>query len=352
MIKVLVVDDSAVARAVLTHLINQSPQMTVVATASDGVEAVEAAQRVRPDIITMDIIMPRMSGPEAIEQIMHLAPAPIVVVTGNTITEEVRATFRSLESGALAIVPRPSGAGGLESDGAAEHLLSTLRLMSEVKVVRRLKRRPARSDVAPEVGPEPRPFRILALGASTGGPSALKAVLADLRQGFPVPVLVTQHIAAGFVAGFAEWLGDNIALDVRIPKQGEHLQPGTVYIAPEGAHLAVGGEDRAALIPPSPSLRSGGLCPSADILFESLVVTYGAQAIGVLLTGMGRDGAEGLLKMKKAGAITIAQDKESSVIHGMPGEAIALGAADFVLPPPRIAELLATLAAAAYSGPK
>lgn len=352
MIKVLVVDDSAVARAVLTHLINHSPQMTVVGTASDGVEAVEAAQRLRPDIITMDIIMPRMGGPEAIEQIMHVAPTPIVVVTGNTITEEVRATFRSLESGALAIVPRPSGAATGDADGAAEHLLSTLRLMSEIKVVRRLKRRPARVHGGLAADPEPRPFRILALGASTGGPSALKAVLADLRKGFPVPVLVAQHIAPGFVAGFAEWLGDNIALAVRIPKLGDLLQPGTVYIAPEGCHLAVNGEERAALVPSTPGLRTGGLCPSADVLFESLAVAYGAQAIGVLLTGMGRDGAEGLLRLKKAGAITIAQDKESSVIHGMPGEAIALGAADFVLPPPRIAELLATFAAAAYPAPK
>lgn len=349
MINVLVVDDSAVAREVLAHLINSSPDMRVAGTASDGVEAIEAVQRLRPDIITMDIIMPRMSGAEAIERIMQTMPTPIVVVTGNTITEEVRATFASLESGALAIVPRPRGGGGPESEASAAHLLSTLRLMSEIKVVRRLKRRPAPGGVerAGEGVPLARPFRVVAIGASTGGPSALKSILAELRKDFPVPVLVVQHIAAGFVDGFVNWLGESIALPVRLAKRGEPLRPGVIYVAPEGAHLGVGSDERVTLTPP-PVVRPGALCPSADFLFASLAATFGSQAIGVLLTGMGRDGAEGLLKLKRAGAITIAQDKDSSVIHGMPGEAIALGAADFILPPPRIAELLATFAAAAY----
>lgn len=353
MIKVLVVDDSAVARAVLVHLINAAPGMTVVGTANDGIEAVEAAKRLRPDIITMDIIMPRMGGPEAIDQIMHLTPTPIVVVTGNTITEEVRATFESLESGALAIVPRPVLAANGAGDDSAEHLLRTLRLMSEIKVVRRLKRRAPREAAGGRTYSEgdARAFRIVAIGASTGGPSALKSVLGDLRKDFPVPIIVVQHIAAGFVAGFAEWLGDNVAMRVRVAQRAEALQPATVYVAPEGMHIGVNAEERVLLSAPA-VVRPGAVCPSADFLFESLVGVYGPQAIGVLLTGMGRDGAEGLLKMKKAGAVTIAQDKESSVIHGMPGEAIALGAADFVLPPGRIAELMSTFAAAAYPLPK
>lgn len=353
MIKVLVADDSAVAREVLAHLINAAPDMTVVGVASDGVEAVEAAQRLRPDIITMDIVMPRMSGPEAIDQIMQTAPTPIVVVTGNTITEEVRATFESLESGALAIVPRPAGGRHPESEANAEHLLRTLRLMSEIKVVRRLKRKPARQPGSAPItaNVEPRPFRVVAIGASTGGPSALKALLGELRGDFPVPVLVVQHIASGFVEGFVEWLGNSTAIPVRLAQRGEAVRPGVIYVAPEGVHLGVDLEERVMLVTP-PSRPPSLLCPSADFLFESLARAYGPHAIGVLLTGMGRDGAGGLLKMKRAGAITIAQDKDSSVIHGMPGEAIALGAADFILPPTRIAELLTTFAGAAYPMPQ
>lgn len=345
MIKVLVVDDSAVAREVLVHLINNAPGMRVVGTASDGVEAIEAVQRLRPDIVTMDIIMPRLGGPEAIERIMQTTPTPIVVVTGNTITEEVRATFESLDSGALGIVPRPHGLGSVDHEASADRLLSTLRLMSEIKVVRRIPRRerpPA--PVKRSAAPAPHGFRVVAIGASTGGPSALKTLLAELRRGFPVPILVVQHIAPGFVDGFANWLGDSLALPVQLAANAESLKPGVVYIAPDGAHLGVDVEERVVLTPP----RVPAICPSATHLFESVCRVYGAQAIGVLLTGMGRDGAEGLLKLKKVGAITIAQDKESSVVHGMPGEAIALGAADFVLPPPRIAELLLTFAATAF----
>lgn len=353
MIKVLVVDDSAVAREVLVHLINSSPDMRVVGTASDGVEAVEAAQRLRPDIISMDIIMPRMGGPEAIEQIMQVAPTPIVVVTGNTITEEVRATFESLESGALAIVPRPYGPGGSDNGASAEHLLRTLRLMSEIKVVRRIKRGPARPLPRPGRSTEPQAhaFRIVAIGASTGGPSALKTILGDLRKDFPAPIVVVQHIAAGFVDGFVNWLRDTSALPVALARHGEALMPGKIHIAPDGVHIGIDANERVALTLPARK-SPGFICPSASHLFDSVVDVYGPQAIGILLTGMGRDGADELLKMKRAGAITIAQDKESSVVHGMPGEAIALGAADFILPPPRIAELLTAFAATAYPAAK
>lgn len=349
MIKVLVVDDSAVAREALTHLINQAPGMSVIGIARDGLEAVEAAQRLRPDIITMDIIMPRLGGPEAIERIMQVAPTPIVIVTGNTITEEIRATFESLESGALALVERPFGLDSAHHQESAEHLINTLRLMSEIKVVRRLPRRSPRPAVSPPID-IPRPsqaFRVVAMGASTGGPSVLKTILSELPGTFPVPILVVQHIAPGFVSGFASWLADSAALTIKLAEAGETLLPGRVYVAPDGVHLGVSPGERAHLSPPAPG-TSTSLCPSASHLFHSIATLYGRHAIGVLLTGMGRDGADGLLAMKRAGAITIVQDKESSVIHGMPGEAISLNAAGHVLPPRRIAELLVSLASTAY----
>jgi two-component system chemotaxis response regulator CheB len=351
MIKVLVVDDSAVARQFLVQLINHAPGMKVVGTANDGLEAIEAAERLRPDIITMDIVMPRLAGPEAIEQIMQRTPTPIVVVTGNTITEEVRATFESLASGALAILPRPHGMDTPEHEESAEHLLQTIRLMSEVKVVRRLRRRPARGPAGGVGEPQGHAFRIVAIGASTGGPSALKTILGEMRRDFPAPVLVVQHIASGFVDGFVNWLRDTTPMPVQLAHQAEQLVPGRIFVAPDAFHFGVDREERIVLTR-STRASSGSLCPSATHLFETVADVYGAQAIGVLLTGMGRDGADGLLKMKRMGAITIAQDRESSVVHGMPGEAIALGAADFVLPPPRIAELLNALGAAALPTPE
>lgn len=351
MIKVLVVDDSAVARQFLVHLIDNAPGMKVVGTANDGLEAIEAAERLRPDLITMDIVMPRLGGPEAIEHIMQTTPTPIVVVTGNTITEEVRATFESLASGALAILPRPHGMDTPEHEASAEHLLQTIRLMSEVKVVRRLRRRPTRAPSGRIGEVQGHAFRIVAIGASTGGPSTLKTILGELRRDFPAPVLVVQHIAAGFVDGFVNWLRDSTPMPVQLAHHGEPLVPGRILVAPDAVHLGVDREERVVLTP-STQHSPGTLCPSATHLFETVADVFGAQAIGVLLTGMGRDGADGLLKMKRIGAITIAQDKESSVVHGMPGEAIALGAADFVLPPARIAELLNALGAAALPTPK
>jgi two-component system, chemotaxis family, protein-glutamate methylesterase/glutaminase len=351
MIRVLVVDDSPVARAVLVHLIEGAGDMSVVGTAGDGVEAIEAAERLRPDIITMDIMMPRMGGPEAIDHIMHKVPTPIVVVTGNTITEEVRATFRSLESGALAILPRPHGMDTPEHEASAEELLQTLRLMSEVKVVRRLNRRSHPRKVVRIDESQAHAFRMVAFGASTGGPAALKTIVSELRRDFPVPLLIVQHIAPGFVEGFVNWLRDSGNLPVHLARDGEPLLPGTIYVAPEAAHIGFGGNERVRLS----SVRAtelGMICPSVTHLFNSVADVFGPQAIGVLLTGMGRDGADGLLKMKRAGAITIAQDRQSSMVHGMPGEAIALGAADFILPPARIAELLSTFAAAAFPLPR
>ncbi len=349
MIRVLVVDDSAVAREFITHVVNRTGDMTVIGTAANGLEAVEAAERLQPDIITMDIMMPLMDGPTAIDIIMNRCPRPIVVVTSNTITEEVRATFRSLESGALAIVPRPPGSGSPEHVAATEHLVQTIRLMSEVKVVRRLRRREVPPTPAPNARIETRPrgFRVVAIGASTGGPSALKTVLSTLRRTFPVPMLVVQHIAPGFVDGFITWLRDSTSLTVQLAETGQPLAPGTVYIAPDGAHLTVGVDERIILKRPA-RLGTGMLCPSAHELFLSVADVYRHEAAGVLLTGMGRDGADGLLSLKRAGALTIAQDKASSVVHGMPGEAIALGAADFILPPEKIGALLTTFAAAAY----
>lgn len=342
MINVLVVDDSAVARAFLVELLGSDPAIRVVGTAADGMEAVEAVEKLRPDLVTMDIHMPRMDGQEAIREIMQTRPTPIVVVTGNEITEEVRATFESLELGALALVPRPAGPRHPEHAALSRRLIETVKLMSEVKVVRRWNRQPAcvvRAAPAPIAG-RTRRVRIVAIGASTGGPTVLKDILLALPRTFTVPVAIVQHIAPGFVDGFAAWLADGTGRSVRVARGGEDLAAGGVYVAPDGAHL---GFDLSGRVLLERERAGGGLCPSVTHLFKATARVFGADAAGVLLTGMGRDGADGLLALRRAGAVTIAQDAESCVVNGMPGEAVRLGAADHVLSPEKIAEILAGL---------
>lgn len=341
-IKVLVVDDSPVAREFLTGLLNSDPQIRVVGTAADGMDAVAAVEKFQPDLVTMDIHMPRMDGQAAIREIMRLRPTPIVVVTGNEITEEVRATFASLELGALALVPRPHGIGHADHDEACRLLVQTVKLMAEVKVVRRWSPRSLARTTLSSASREAarRVARIVAIGASTGGPAVLKSILEALPRDFSVPVVIVQHIAPGFVEGFIHWLSETVARPVLIATPGMTLVPGTIYVAAEEAQLGFDFSERMLLEKRS---TPHGLCPSVSHLFKSVARVFGPNAVGILLTGMGRDGADGLLLMRQAGALTIAQDKESSIVHGMPGEAIRLRAAELVLSPEKIAEVLGGL---------
>lgn len=344
MIKVLVVEDSAVVREFLVHILGSDPEIQVTGTAHNGIEALEVLQRSKPDVITMDIHMPKMDGFEATRRIMETAPTPIVIVTGSTDRGEVGTTFRALEAGALAVVPRPQGLGHPNFEATAKELLNTVRLMSEVKVVRRWNRarrsplaQPLQEIKAREDREE---IQVVAIGASTGGPIALQTILSRLQKDFPAPVLIVQHMTAGFTEGFVEWLNQTSGLPVRIASYGEDLLPGHAYVAPDGFQMGAKVTGRIAL---SKDAAENGLCPSVSFLFRSLAGVYREKALGVLLTGMGKDGAEELKSMKEKGAVTIVQDEESSVVYGMPGEALKLDAATYVLPPDRIATALVSL---------
>ncbi|HYN74455.1 MAG TPA: chemotaxis-specific protein-glutamate methyltransferase CheB [Candidatus Methanoperedens sp.] len=344
MIKVLIVDDSRVVQEFLTHLFNSDPAFKVVGVAGNGEEALQAVKEKRPDVITVDINMPGMSGYEATAAIMESVPTPIVIVSGYLRSKEVASVFRAIEAGALAVVLRPQGIGHLDHEAGTRELLQTVRLMSEIKVVKLFRRAARERSSLPAVPldlqravPE---IQAVGIGASTGGPPVLRRILSGLPRDFPVPVFLVQHIASVFDKGLAEWLSGSSRLQVRIASHGEIAVPGHCYIAPNGFHLGVESGLRMVLNDQAPE---HGVRPSVSCLFRSLAQALGPRAVGVLLTGMGRDGAEGLKAMKDNGAITIAQDKESSVIHGMPGEAIQLGAATYVLPPEEIVSLLSTL---------
>uniref|UniRef100_A0A831UEC5 Protein-glutamate methylesterase/protein-glutamine glutaminase n=1 Tax=Geobacter metallireducens TaxID=28232 RepID=A0A831UEC5_GEOME len=344
MVKVLIVDDSASVRMFLRELLAADPGIEVIGTAADGDDAVEAVARLNPDVVTMDIYMPRMNGLIATRRIMETHPIPIVVVSGDLDAEEVASTFRAMEAGAVTALPRPQGPGHPDHDRQARSFVQTVKLMAEVRVVKRWPQRDrsAPLPVPPRQAMVPAGLKAVAIGASTGGPMVIQTILAGLPANFPVPVLIVQHMALGFITGFAEWLNLSSSLPVQIAGNGDRLLPGRAYVAPDGFHMVVTDDGTAVELKSTPP--ENGLRPSVSALFRSVTQAFGARAAGVLLTGMGSDGAGELKRLKEAGAVTIVQDRESSVIHGMPGEALKLGAATHTLPPERIVTALAGLA--------
>jgi two-component system chemotaxis response regulator CheB len=345
MIRVLVVEDSPTVREFLLQILGSDPAIEVVGTAETGEEALEAVARIKPDVITMDVHMPKMNGFDATRQIMETHPTPIVIVSGTTDVTDTSKAFLAIEVGALALLQRPNGIGHPEHKRTTADLIQTVKLLSEVKVVRRWPRsRPADSLAvaapSPQIPLRTAQPRIVAIGASTGGPPVLQTILSGLSNDFSVPVLIVQHIAAGFTQGFVEWLAQSSSLPVQVPGPGETVFPGRVYVAPDGFQMAIGTDGRVSL---NDDRLENGLRPSISYLFRSVAKTYGKSAIGVLLTGMGKDGASEMKTMKEQGAVTIAQDRDSSVVHGMPGEAIRLGGATYVLPPEKIRAALTSL---------
>lgn len=392
-IRVLVVDDSATQRAALIALLEADLGISVVGWAADGAEAVRATARLRPDVIAMDLRMPVMDGVEATRRIMQETPTPIVMVTASSARDDAMVVFDAMKAGVLAIVAKPTvtfeGPGEsapASPASAAGNLTRTLKAMSQVKVIRRWSAErlasyqastalpstpsashsqsssPSPTFAARSATPAPPAARttpaapttpaspprlavrpeIVAIGASTGGPQALAIVLPALPADFRLPVLVVQHIAPGFEPALVDWLGTLCALPVRLAEDGMSLSGPGIFIAHSGTHLLVRGR-RLSL---SDSAPVGGHRPSVTALFQSVAREYRATAVGVLLSGMGDDGAAGLRDLRRAGALTVAQDEATSVVFGMPAVAIAMGVADHVLPPAQIGTLLASLPSA------
>jgi two-component system chemotaxis response regulator CheB len=343
-IKVLVVEDSPVVQQLLRHVIDSDSRLRVVGVAADAAEAVNKIVALKPDVVTMDIRLPRMNGFEATRWIMRDHPLPIVVVASNIDDRSLNISMNALRAGALSVVAKPGGTELSDYQAVAAHLCTQLVIMSEVKVVRQHGRR-APAPVARLQLPQA-PVSVVGLVASTGGPGALSRILAGLPAGFSVPVLVVQHMGAPFMGGFAHWLGTLSPLPVKVAADGELVRAGRVYVAPGDTHLTlVDGFVRLNKDPPVQGQR-----PSGDVLFGSMALSKGARGVGVLLTGMGEDGARGLAALRQAGGYTIAEDRSTAVIWGMPGAAVALDAAVEVLPVDAIAPRLRQLAPAAAGG--
>jgi two-component system chemotaxis response regulator CheB len=337
MIRVLIVDDMLTIRMALRFILESDPELTVAGEAGSGEEALDFCRKFRPDIITMDINMPGMGGYEAIRQIMHEAPCPIVVITGIESQYLMEVSFKALELGALTVLPTPRGFSPDNTD--ATSLIHQIKTMAGVKVVRR-SLRPA-APVKETVSAQPqKAAQLVAIGLSTGGPPALQALLNGLPSSFPLPIVIVQHISQGFVNGLASWLSKTTPFRCKVAEHRETTKPGTAYFAPDNTHLTLTGSGELRLDASEPV---AGHRPSASVLFESVARNFGPKAIGILLTGMGEDGASGLKVMRQAGAYTIAQDEDSSVIFSMPKAAIELDAVEEVLALSQIAPRLRSL---------
>jgi two-component system, chemotaxis family, protein-glutamate methylesterase/glutaminase len=334
-VKVFLVEDSAIALAILQRLLASSPEIEVVGTARNGIEALENIPKANPDVICTDLLMGKMGGLELTQQLMARYPRPILVVSQAVQQTDTDTIFRLLEAGAVDVFPKPKT--GLQEDyeQSKQALILKIRVLAGVKVFKKTLRQTvpsASSTGAPAQRPSPEPsgaqYKILAIGGSTGGPQAFHKILSKLPAHFPLPIVCIQHISEGFLSGLVSWLDADCLLKVKIAAEGEKPLLGYVYYAPERQHLSVNHQGcfTYSAAPPVSSHR-----PSVSVTFQALAEVYGAETIGVLLTGMGRDGADGMKAIAQTGGLTIAQDEDSSVIFGMPHEAIQLGAVQHVL---------------------
>jgi two-component system chemotaxis response regulator CheB len=392
-IKVLIVEDSPTIAAILRRLIESDPALNLVGVATNGAEAIRMASRFRPQVITMDVQMPHMSGLEATEYIMAHTPTPILVLTASPIKTDLDLSFKMLSAGALELMEKPASEDW-EKNGAK--LLERLKLLSRIKVITHLRGKsrlnnnhsspleqayPLPTPAAATTTPAPRPvrrsdatkpldpskiykppkplaqgttqppaaspvldkslinrqFKVLGIAASTGGPPALSRLLKEFPANFPLPILLVQHIPAGFSNGLADWLNGETALRVKNATEGEIPVPGTVYLATDDRHLAVTKDGRLHL-DDSPARFS--LRPSADVTFRTMAEAWPSATLALILTGMGRDGTEGMQHLKQSGGYNIAQDEATSVIFGMPKSAIERGVVDKVLPLGEIASFI------------
>ncbi|MFZ6031132.1 MAG: chemotaxis-specific protein-glutamate methyltransferase CheB [Chloroflexota bacterium] len=337
-IRVLIVDDSALIRTILAEMLNGLPDIEVAGEAKNGQEAVRMTLRLQPHVITMDIRMPVLDGLEATRHIMSVKPTPIVVIASSTQSAEINPAFNAIQAGALMVIEKPRGLETQDYETVRKQLIAAVRSMASVQVVPHY----ATAVHVKGVGPRTamlhsfidRPIQAVVIGASTGGPPTLQQIFSNLPDDFSIPIVVVQHIMPAFLPGLLEWLRVTSKLPMRIAQDHERILPGTILFAPGDAHLLLSPGSVVRLDTCAPIQ---GQRPSATRLFQSAAATFGGDAVGVILTGMGEDGVDGLVQMGEKGAHIIAQDQASSVVFGMPRAAIARGVVDEVLAPDQIA---------------
>jgi two-component system, chemotaxis family, protein-glutamate methylesterase/glutaminase len=339
----MVVEDSLVVRQLLLHIISRDPRLIVAAAVGSAEEALQEIGRVQPDVISMDIRLPGMDGLEATRRIMSEHPTPIVVIAGSIEDTSLKISMNALRAGALTVVEKPVGLTSAGFDAIAETICTQLYIMSQVPVVRQRSFKWRMSDTPSKPDSDWRIIRpnIMGIAASTGGPPALAKILGALPAGFPIPILLVQHMGPPFMEGFASWLNGLMALEVRIARDQEIPVAGNVYVAPGDRHLLLSSAGTLQ-ISSAPALASQR--PSATLLFRSMAKAAGPRGLGVILTGMGEDGAEGLVELRQAGGYTVAEDESTAVVYGMPAAATRMGGVRASLPLDLIAPRLLRIA--------
>ncbi|VXD21641.1 chemotaxis-specific protein-glutamate methyltransferase CheB [Planktothrix paucivesiculata] len=353
-IRVLLVEDSAVALIILKRILSTSPDITIVGTARTGKEALTLVPTVQPDVICTDFHMPQMNGLEFIQEVMTIHPRPILVISASVQSDDTQNVFQLLNAGAVDVFPKPKTGLASDYELIGQELIQKIKVLSGVKVF--TKHRKSSPIISPKrLSTTPPPLisrtvlsspksqaiepsnlfslssptiKLLAIGASTGGPQALHTILTQFPSNFPVPIVCVQHISEGFLPGLVSWLNGECHLSIKIAMVGELPQAGSVYFAPDGHHLELSRTGRFAYSTAPPL---AGHRPAVTKTLESVAECYGSSVAGVLLTGMGRDGADGMKAIFDRGGLTIAQNQDSCVVFGMPAEAIALGAAQHIL---------------------
>lgn len=347
-VTVLVVDDSRAEQLLLTHILNSDPRIRVVGTADNGREAIDFLKHTKPHVITMDLNMPEMDGLSATKEIMAVDPVPIIIVTMDRSWTTAAHALTMMEAGAVALVEKPFTAEEARQEEATKHLLRVVKNLSQVKLVHRVSYQQGSQQYPRSAGPKAahslllvekdrKPIRAIAIGASTGGPPLLKALVDQFPEVLPVPVFITQHMSPGFTEGFSHWLRRDLKHPLIIPKHGDVYRAGCIYLAPCQQAMGVEGNGHIIL---SPQTQGAFGFHSVSFLFKCFAREFGSDSLAILLTGMGTDGARELKELRTLGAITVAQDEQSSVVHGMPGEAIRLNGATHIMSPEQIARLI------------
>ncbi len=350
MIRVVVIDDSPIATELIKGVLERDPEIKVIAAGKNGREAIELVRTLKPDIVTMDLLMPVMNGFEAIEYLMAYDPLPILVVTGCPVGRDAELAFKALRLGALDVNEKPEKTALHKTTRRASDLVRNVKTLSRVHVITHLRGRRVMPAVAKEPPAETEDSKkLVVIASSTGGPPALEKVFSSLPPRFPAPVVVVQHIAEGFTDKLIEWLGKSSKLPVVQAKHNQVLETGTVSLIPDGHHGVIR-RNRTVALNTDPAID--GVRPCADLLFKSAARAHGGDVVAVVMTGMGHDGVEGARAVKLFGGTVIAQDRKSSAIFGMPKAVIQAGCADKVVPLDEIPrELVNTVSASKQEQP-
>ncbi len=339
-IKVILVEDSAIVQLILKRILEKSNEIEILGIANNGKEGLELVKKLNPDVVCTDLIMPIMDGLEFTKQLMAILPKPILVISASLQGKDETNVFSLLQAGAVDVFPKPLGGEEKDYELIGKRLVSKIKILKSVPVYKKNNKDVSQTSSYEAISFSRSKIEYLLIGASTGGPKAIQTILSSFGKDFPIPIICVQHISDGFIDSMVSWLSANIKLKVKIMQEGEKAEKGTVYFPQNMKHLSINKDGTLRI---SKEISSNGHTPSVNVTFKSFAQYFGSKTISVLLTGMGDDGASGMLSLKHLGGRTIAEDHTTAVVYGMPKVANEIGAAEFTLPLDKISQKIFSL---------